>query len=121
MKKVLLVEDEGLLARMYTEKLSQAGLKIITAIEAELGLELAKRERPDLIILDILLPKENGIFFLQKLREDPKIASIPVLAFSNYDDPTTKKQAFSLGIIDYLIKTNYTPNEMVEKVKKCLK
>ena len=121
MKKVLLIEDEKILAEMYREKFSQAGFKIVLAFEAEEGLVLAKKEKPDLIILDILLPRENGIVFLSRLRKDPEIASIPVIAFSNYDDPETKKEAFNLGVKDYLIKTSYTPQGIVEKIKEYLK
>jgi DNA-binding response OmpR family regulator len=118
MKKILIVEDERLLAEMYVDKFSEAGFKVILASEAESGLETAKTEKPDLVILDILLPRGDGISFLQKLRELPEFALIPVVAFSNFDDLSTKKAAFRLGAKDYLIKTNYTPQEIVEKIKE---
>ena len=121
MKKILLVEDEKILAEMYRDRFSQAGFEVFLAFESREGLALAKKERPDLIILDLLLPRENGIIFLNWLRKDPEIASIPVVAFSNYDDPETKRQAFKLGVKDYLIKTSYTPQEIVEKIKGYLK
>jgi len=105
---------------MYRDKLTRAGFKVVLVFNAEDGLKMAKKESPDLIILDILLPKANGISFLQKQKKDPKISSIPVVAFSNYDDPDTKKQAFQLGVKDYLIKTNYAPNEVVAKIKQLL-
>jgi len=120
MKKILLIEDEKILAEMYRDKFTQAGLKVYLAFDSKEGLALAKKERPDLIVLDILLPKENGIVFLTWLRKEPEISSIPVLAFSNYDDPETKKQAAKLGVKDYLIKTSYTPSEIVAKVKQLL-
>jgi two-component system alkaline phosphatase synthesis response regulator PhoP len=121
MKKILIVEDEKILAEMYRDKFTQAGFKVILAYSAEEGLITAQKEMPDLILLDILLPRENGIFFLKNLKKDPKTASIPVVAFSNYDDPKTKKDAHNLGVKDYLIKTNYTPKEIVEKIKSYLK
>ena len=120
MKKILLIEDEKILAEMYRDKFSQAGFEVFLAFESREGLKIAKKEKPDLIILDILLPRENGIIFLTWLRKDLKIAKIPVVAFSNYDDPITKKQAAKLGVKDYLIKTNYTPQEIVEKIKSYL-
>jgi len=120
MKKILLIEDEKILAEMYRDKFIQAGFEVFLAFESREGLALAKKERPDLIILDILLPRENGIVFLAGLRKDPEISSIPVVAFSNYDDPKTKKEAFKLGAKDYLIKTNYTPSEIVAKIKQLL-
>jgi len=119
-KKILLVEDEKILGEMYRDKLTQAGLKVYLAFDSEEGLALAKKEKPDLIILDILLPKENGVVFLTRLRKEPEVSSIPVVAFSNYDDPETKRQAARLGVKDYLIKTNYTPSEIVAKIKQYL-
>jgi two-component system alkaline phosphatase synthesis response regulator PhoP len=119
--KILIVEDEKILAEMYHERFVQAGFKVVMASSAEEGIEAALKEKPDLILLDILLPRENGIGFLGKLRQNPKIASIKVVAFSNYDDPNTKKEAFESGVEDYLIKTNYTPQEIIEKIKGYLK
>ena len=121
MKKILLIEDEKILGEMYKEKFTQAGFEVSLVIGAKEGIKLAKKERPDLIILDILLSRENGITFLTWLRKDSKIASIPVVAFSNYDDPPTKREAVKLGVKEYLIKTNYTPQEIVEKIKGYLR
>lgn len=119
-KKILLIEDEKILGEMYQEKFTEAGFKVFWVIESQEGLELAKKERPDLIVLDILLPREDGIFFLEELRKDQEISSIPVVAFSNYDAPEARKQAKELGILDYLLKTDYTPQEVVEKIKSYL-
>jgi len=119
-KKILIVEDEKILSEMYTEKFTQAGFLVILAPEAENGLEVAKKEKPDLIILDILLPKGDGISFLQKMREEPDLSMTPVVVFSNFDDPATKKAAFRLGVKEYLIKTNYTPHQIIEKIKEIL-
>lgn len=121
MKKILLLEDEKVLAEMYKDKLSEAGFEVISAFGSQEALKLAKEENPDLILLDILLPRENGIVFLERLRKDPKIASIVVVAFSNYDDPDTKEEALKLGVKDYLIKTNYTPKQIVDKIKTYFK
>jgi DNA-binding response OmpR family regulator len=120
-KKILLIEDEKILSEMYKQKFTQAGFEVFSSSESEEGLEMAKKEKPDLIVLDILLPRENGIIFLKWMKEEPEISSIPVMVFSNYDDPETKKEARELGIKDYLIKANYTPNGIVEKVKQYLK
>lgn len=117
MKKILIIEDEKILAEMYQDKFTQAGFEVIVAYSAEGALTILQREVPDLILLDILLPRENGVSFLAKMRKNPKLSSIPVVAFSNYDDPKTKKQALKLGVKDYLIKTSYTPQEIIEKVK----
>lgn len=120
-KKILIVEDEKMLAEMYHDRFVQAGFKVAMADSAEEGIKAALKEKPDLILLDILLPRENGIGFLGKLRQNPKTASLKVVAFSNYDDPSTKKEAFEFGVKEYLIKTNYTPQEIIRKIKDYLK
>lgn len=118
MKKILIIEDEKILAEMYKEKFEKEGFEVFLAFDTKEGLELAKKEKPDLILLDILLPVENGVSFLKKQKEDSEISSIPVIAFSNYDEPKTKKEALSLGVKKYLIKTDYTPEEIVKIIKE---
>ena len=103
---------------MYQEKLEQSGFKTFFTMEMEEGLRLFEKEKPDLILLDILLPRDSGIVFLQRLEEKFGEISVPILAFSNYDDLDTKNKAEKLGVEEYLIKTNYTPGEVVEKIKK---
>lgn len=119
--KILLVEDEQILSEMYRDKFIQAGFETFLAFDARQGLCLAKKEKPDLIILDILLPRENGISFLEKLRKDRKVGSTAVVAFSNYDDPETAKRALDLGVKEYLIKTNFTPAQIIRKIRGYLK
>ena len=121
-KKILLIEDEIEMAQMYKDRFQQAGFDMVLAFTAEEGLKKAKKENPDLILLDILLPTDNGITFLQKLRKqkDKRIARIRVIALSNYDEPQTKKQAHQLGAEDYLIKTAFTPIQLVKKIRKYL-
>jgi DNA-binding response OmpR family regulator len=115
-KKILIIEDEAILAEMYVDKFKKAGYHVFLAKDAEMGFAVAKQEKPDLVVLDILLPKGNGISFLKELRSDSRTANIGVVAFSNFDDPPTKKEAISLGVKDYLIKTNYTPQALIEKI-----
>ena len=120
-KKLLIVEDEKILSDMYKNKFIQSGFEVFAALNSKEGLKLALKKKPDLILLDILLPEEDGIFFLEKLRANPKISSTQVVVFSNYDNPTTKKDALSFDIKDYLLKTDYTPKKIVEKVKSYFK
>lgn len=119
-KKILIVEDEKMLREMYEEKFSQAGYKVSSAETTKEGVKKAKEEKPDLILLDILLPKEGGLVFLRRQKEDPEIKDITVVAFSNYDGKGTKEQALQLGVEDYLIKTDYTPSQIAEKIKEYL-
>jgi DNA-binding response OmpR family regulator len=116
-KKILVIEDEIILAEMYVDKFKEAGYHVLLARDAEMGFAIAKQEKPDLVVLDILLPKGNGLFFLKNLRNDSEIADIDVVAFSNFDDPVIKKEAIILGVKDYLIKTAYTPQGIINKIK----
>ncbi|GAI38858.1 unnamed protein product, partial [marine sediment metagenome] len=109
MKKILIIEDEKILVEMYKNKLERNNFQVISAFSSEEGIEILKREKPDLVILDILLPRENGISFLEKIKKIRAISKIPVIVFSNYDDPVTRKEAMNLGVEDYLIKTQFTP------------
>jgi len=118
--KILIIEDEKILAEMYRDKFNQAGFKTEVAFTAEEGLRFLKKKKADLILLDILLPRENGIQFLKRIQKYPKISRIPVVAFSNYDDPRAKNEAFNLGIKEYLIKTAYTSKEIIKKIRNIL-
>src|SRR3989344_3792433 len=103
---------------MYREVFEREGFAVSTATTGQEALRVAEKEKPDFVLLDILLPGDNGLYFLEQRRSNPGIAKIPVVAFSNFDDPHIKKSAFRLGVKDYLIKTDYTPQEVVDKVKK---
>ncbi|MBI4128385.1 MAG: response regulator [Parcubacteria group bacterium] len=120
-KRILIIEDEHLLAEMYVTRFAREGFKVSIAKTVAKGIELAKKEKPHLILLDILLPDENGIAFLIIKQSEKSIARIPVVAFSNFDDPEIKKQALALGALEYLRKTDYTPQELVEKVRSYVK
>ncbi len=121
MSKVILVEDEKRLAKMYRDIFEKNGHTIIPVETVSDALEKTKENNPDVVLLDILLPGETGILFLEGLRElNSDLSQIPVIAFSNYDDEETKKDAFELGVKEYLIKTEHTPAEILEKVEKYL-
>lgn len=120
-KKILIVEDEELLLEMYQEVFEKEGFDVVKATTGQEAVNVAIAEKPNFVLLDILLPGDNGIYFLEQRKLQPALASIPVIAFSNFDDPNIKKNAFRLGIQDYLIKTNYTPQEIVKKVEKYFK
>lgn len=120
-QKILIIEDEKALGEMYRDKFIQSGFKVDWSQTAEEGIEKVKKFKPDLILLDILLPRANGIGFMGWLKKDPDFSTIPVIAFSNFDEPETKKEALKLGVKDYLIKTSYTPQEIIDKIKKYLK
>jgi len=120
--KILIIEDEPVLREMYEQKFSQSGLKIVSAEDGEQGFVVAKNEKPNLILLDMLMPKQGGLDFLRKLRANPdkQLAKTTVIAFSNLDEPNTKKEAAKLNVAEYIIKTNFTPKQVVRKVEKYL-
>lgn len=117
-KKILIIEDEVMLSEMYEKKFKDAGYNAISTGDAENALSLIKKEKPNLILLDILLPKKSGLEILEQIKKDEKLAKIKIVAFSNFDNPETKKRARKLKVEAYLIKTNYTPKQVVERVKK---
>lgn len=119
--KVLIIEDEKILAEMYKDKFEEAGYQVDSVFSSEQALDYLKKEKPDLILLDILLPRENGIYFLKRLKEIEGVSKIPVIAFSNYDEPKTKKEALGLGVRAYLIKTQYTPKELLNEIEEFFK
>lgn len=120
MKNILLVEDEKILTEMYKEKLVQSGFKVISVFSAEEGLKIISEEKIDLVILDILLPKKTGIYFLEKQKANPEISTVPVIVFSNYNDAETQLKAEEFGAKAYLSKTRITPAELIEKIKEYL-
>ena len=119
-KKILIVEDEEMLSEMYQEVFEKEGFDVVTASTGKEAVKVAQEAKPDFVLLDILLPEENGIYFLEQRKLQPSLSAIPVLAFSNFDESNIKKRAFALGVKDYLIKTNYIPQEVVNKVKTYL-
>ncbi|MCG2690393.1 response regulator [Candidatus Parcubacteria bacterium] len=120
MQTILIIEDEKLLREMYQIKFSQEGFQTLIASEEEEAFRVLENNNPDIILLDILLPRGNGIEILKRLKSSNLTNKIPVIAFSNLDDPKTKARAYELGAKKYLIKTNYTPKELIKEVQETL-
>ena len=114
-KKILIIEDEHILAGMYADQFRSKKWDVATATTKDEGLEMTKRENPDIVLLDILLFDGHGVEYLKAKKEDEVIAKIPVIVFSNLDDAKTKEEALELGALEYLLKANYTPQELVQK------
>src|SRR4030042_5656365 len=116
-KTVLLIEDDPFLIKMYKEKFEIEGFNILTAEDGLEGLKKATESEIDFIILDILIPKLSGIDLLTKLRKDPRGSSIPVLVLSNLTQKKDDVNTTALDVKEYLIKSDYTPSQVVEKVR----
>lgn len=120
MKKILFIEDESALQKTFDEILTQEGYQVISALDGEIGLRLAGDEKPDLILLDLILPKVNGFDVLRKLKEDKETKDIPVIVLTNLEEMGNVDKAIELGATTYLVKANYSLKEIVEKIKKAL-
>jgi DNA-binding response OmpR family regulator len=118
--KILIVEDDSFLLNMYATKFEMEGFEVVMAEDGEKGLRLAKKEMPDMILLDILLPKMNGFEVLKALKEDELTKDMKVLLLTNLSQRAEVDQGFDLGAVEYLIKAHFMPSEVVAKVKKIL-
>ena len=120
MTKVLIVEDEVTLADAYRFALQKAGYEVLVAYGANDGIELAKKHKPQLILLDMLMPDKNGIEFMQEIK--PKnMKGTNVCILSNIENPDVVAAAKKLGAVDYLLKVDHTPYEIAEVVKTLTK
>ncbi len=115
--KILIVEDEEVLRRVLQEKLEKEKFEVEFAVDGEGVLSFVKKIRPNLILLDIILPKKNGLEVLKELKSDPEVKNIPVIVMSSIAEDESIKKALVLGAVDYLVKAQHPINELVEKVK----
>ena len=118
MHKILIIEDEEALLKMLAKKLVREGYAVVTAPNGEVGLAMIRKENPDLVLLDILMPKMGGMEVLERMHADKKLSKIPVIIISNSGQPVEIERAKTLGIRDYLVKAEFDPQEVIEKVKK---
>jgi len=120
MKTILLVEDDPFLIDIYKNKLSKAGFEIDVAEEGETALRKIKEKKPDLVLLDIVLPGTDGWEILKKIRTEMGFKDLKVLILSNLSQKEEVEKGMELGATKYLIKAHYTPSEVVKEIKKLL-
>jgi len=120
-KKILIVEDDKFLRELIVKKLSNEGYDVIEAVDGEQGIQKIRDTKPDLVLLDLILPGIDGFGVLMQKKEDPFIASIPVIVLSNLGQKEDVDKGISLGATDYLIKAHFTPGEIIEKVRNIIK
>lgn len=118
--KVLVVEDDSFLAGIYTTKLGLEGFDVLSASDGEAGLKVAKKDLPDIILLDILMPKMDGFEVLDALKKDPTTEKIPVIILTNLGQKEDVERGLKGGAIDYLIKAHFVPADTVAKIRKVL-
>ena len=119
-QKVLIIEDEKTLLEAIAKKLEVENYLVEKALDGQEGLEKVKKNKPDLILLDILMPRVDGFGVLEALNKDPNLSDIPVIIISNSGQPVEIERAMSLGVKDYLIKAEFDPQEVIVKVKNVL-
>ncbi len=121
LKKVLIVEDDVVLVNIYSKKFSNEGYDVISAADGKRGLALAKAKKPDMVLLDLMLPLMGGFEVLEKIKKDDSLKDMPVILLTNLNDCDGIKRGYNLGASDYVIKSFFTPAEVVEKVNKYIK
>lgn len=121
MAKILLIEDDLPLLRMYQVAFSKSGVEFLHAVDGAEGLEVAQKAKPDLILLDLVLPKINGFEVLKDLKLDPELKSIPVICLTALHQEEDKQNCKKLGAEDYFVKTDILPEQVVERVLARLK
>ncbi|MEK7482645.1 MAG: response regulator [Patescibacteria group bacterium] len=117
-QKILIIEDEKVLMELICKKLEKEGYAVETAGDGESGLRKMRETKPDLVLLDIVMPKMNGFEVLETANQDQTLKTIPVIILSNSGQLVELDQARALGVRDWLIKTEFDPQEVVEKVIK---
>lgn len=116
-KKIIIAEDEPVLIEMYKLYFERAGYEVLKADNGRECIDFVKKEKPDIILLDILMPKLDGWEVLKQLKTDPETKQIPILVFSNLGQTQEIQKGLDLGADDYVIKSNMTPKELLEKVE----
>lgn len=118
--KVLIIEDEVSLLDVLQKKLEKEGYQVFAAYDGEEGLRQMEAVKPDVVLLDIVMPRINGMEVLQKMQQSKSMSQIPVLIISNSGEPVEIDRALKLGAKDYIIKTEFDPQEVLEKMAKIL-
>jgi len=117
-KKILLIEDEELIIDLLSKKLIQENYEVTITRNGVEGLEKMREAKPDLILLDIVMPKMGGFEVMEEMHKDKDLKDIPVIIVSNSGQPVELDRAKELGVKDWLIKTEFDPQEVIDKVKK---
>lgn len=120
-KKILIVEDEISLQSSIKEFLLMEEFEVVTASDGEMGVKMIKSEKPDLVLLDVILPKKDGFGVLAEVKANEETKKIPVILLTNLEGADDVDRAFSFGVNAYLVKANYRLEEIVVKIKEILK
>jgi DNA-binding response OmpR family regulator len=120
-KNILIIEDDKFLRELIVRKVINEGFDASEAIGGEEGIKKIKEEKPDMVLLDLILPGIDGFEVLSLMKEDSALSSIPVIILSNLGQKEDIEKGMKLGAVDYLIKAHFTPGEIIEKIKANLR
>ena len=120
-KKILIVEDDPMISSIYKTKFEADGFAAVVAGNGAEGLDIARKEQPDIIMLDVILPQIDGFSVLEELKKDKLTKDIPVIMLTNLGTDEDKAKGEKMGAVDYFVKTSLTPAQISEKIKKHLK
>ena len=118
--KILIVEDDKFLRELMTRKLKNEGFDLQEAIDGEEGLKKLETYKPDIILLDLILPGLDGFETLERIKDNPQVSNIPVLILSNLGQRDEIEKGLKLGAVDFMVKAHFTPEEIVGKIKSIL-
>lgn len=118
--RILIIEDEAALSNILRERLSDLGYQVSVAIQGEEGWQKTKDERPDIVLLDIILPRLDGFIYLRRLRAHKQLKDVPVMILSNLGQDSDMEQGKELGAMDYIVKSNHTIDAVIERVEEIL-
>jgi DNA-binding response OmpR family regulator len=120
MAKILIVEDDSLIVKIYSTRLKADGFTVVSADNGEDGLAMAVKEIPDFILLDVMMPKMDGFNVLGQLRANPALSKVPIIVYSNLAQESEMQKAKDLGATEFIVKANISPTELVGKIKSYL-
>ncbi len=118
--KILISEDDSFLSQMYSEKLESEGFKVVLATNGIEAIDKMKLEKPDLVLLDLIMPKKDGFEVLSDKISIPEIKDIPVIVLTNLSQNAEIKKCYDLGAKDFMIKAYFVPSEIISKIKTIL-
>lgn len=119
--KILIIEDDSYISDMYRIKLENSGYEVIVASDGIEGFKALEKQKPNVILLDIVMPKMDGFNVLKMIKNDSNYKDIPVILLTNLGHKENVRRGFELGAVSYIVKAHFTPSEVVEKIKGVLK